>query len=68
SPFRVDAAAKANLVTILNKMGDYPVLANGTQGGVAFTGGVAQYETDLLAARDLLQSAYSFNSENVQNW
>ena len=68
SPFRVDATAKANLVTILNKMGDYPVLANGTQGGVAFTGGVAQYETDLLAARDLLKSAYSFNSENVQNW
>ncbi|MDG2107042.1 MAG: DUF4856 domain-containing protein [Woeseiaceae bacterium] len=68
SPFRVDDTAKANLVTILNKMGDYPVLANGTQGGVAFTGGIAQYETDLLAARDLLQSAYSFNAENVQNW
>jgi len=68
SPFRVDATAKGNLVTVLNKMGDYPVIADGTQGGVVFTGGSVSYATDLLAARDLLESAYAFDSENVQNW
>ena len=49
-------------------MGDYPVLADGTQGGVAFAGGVAQYESDLLAARDIIEATYGFDNENVINW
>lgn len=49
-------------------MGDHPVIADGTQGGVAFVGGIAQYITDLTDARDLLEIAYGFDSENVQNW
>lgn len=68
SPFREDAAALDDLRTVLELMGDHPVLADGTQGGVAFPGGVAQYAADLLAARDILEAAYGFDSENVQGW
>jgi len=67
SPF-VDIAVRPDLTTILTKMGDHPVIADGTQGGVAFVGGIAQYITDLTDARDLLEAAYGFDSENVQNW
>lgn len=67
SPF-VDTAVRPDLITILTKMGDHPVIADGTQGGVAFVGGIAQYITDLTDARDLLEIAYGFDSENVQNW
>jgi hypothetical protein len=67
SPFRADENL-ANLQRVLSLMGDAPVLADGTQGGVAFEGGVAQYEADLLEARDLLQAAYGFDAENVENW
>ena len=68
SPFRANSTATDNLRQMLTLMGDWPVLADGTQGGVAFTGGVAQYETDLLAARDILETTYGFDSENVDNW
>ena len=67
SPF-VDTAVRPDLTAILTKMGDHPVIADGTQGGVAFVGGIAQYITDLTDARDLLEAAYGFDSENVQNW
>jgi hypothetical protein len=71
SPFRDNATATDNLRQVLTLMGDWPVLADGTQGGVAFAGGVAQYETDLLAARDILEvtyDTYGFDNENVVNW
>ena len=68
SPFRADAAATDDLRMVLSLMGDWPVLANGTQGGAPFAGGVAQYEMDLLAARDLIEAAYGFDNENVVNW
>lgn len=68
SPFRADAEALADLKEILAAMGDAPVLADGTQAGVAFEGGVDQYIADLLAARALMQNAYDFDTENVENW
>lgn len=68
SPFRADDQALMDLKRVLSLMGDAPVLADGTQGGVAFEGGVEQYRNDLLEARDLMQAAYQFDSENVENW
>ena len=67
SPF-VDAAVRSDLTTILTKMGDHPVIADGTQGGVVYVGGITQYIADLTDARDLLEAAYGFDSENVANW
>ncbi len=71
SPFRTGEVANIDiddLKQILSLMGDAPVLADGTQNGVAFTGGTAQYEVDLLSARSLLQTAYAFDAQNVENW
>ncbi len=68
SPFRTDAGSLQNLRTVLSLMGDAPVLADGTQNGQPFDGGVTQYAQDLEEARDLLQAAYGFDAENVQNW
>jgi len=68
SPFRDNETATDNLRQVYTLMGDYPVLADGTQGGVAFAGGVAQYESDLLAARDIIEATYGFDNENVINW
>lgn len=68
SPFRVDINTLADLRLVLRLMGDAPVLADGTQHTADFEGGVAAYRADLLMARDLLETAYSFDSENVINW
>lgn len=68
SPFRANAEALADLEEILSAMGDAPVLADGTQAGAPFDGGVDQYIADLLAARTLMQDAYGFDAENVENW
>lgn len=68
SPFRADEESLDDLRTVLSLMGDAPVLADGTQAGEAYDGGVAQYADDLEQARDLLQQAYGFDAENVQNW
>jgi len=68
SPFRDNATALDNLRQVLSLMGDHPVLADGTQGGAAFPGGIAQYQADLLAARDILEATYGFDNENVLGW
>ena len=68
SPFRADDASLDNLKDVLSLMGDAPVLADGTQAGEAFTGGLTQYRTDLLEARDLLRDAYAFDADNAANW
>jgi hypothetical protein len=71
SPFRTGPATLDDLKEILSLMGDAPVLANGTQAGVAYTdgvGGVAQYKIDLVEARDLLRDAYEFDERNAANW
>ncbi len=83
SPFRtrevmVDGSAQtvsvdiADLQEVLSLMGDAPVLADGSQGGVA-PGGTAEaarnaYIVDLESARDILQDAYAFDAENVTGW
>jgi hypothetical protein len=47
------------LIEINSLIGDAPVLA---------AGDVAEYKTDLEAARTLLQTIYGFDSDNVSNW
>ena len=54
-------------------MGDAPVLADGSQGGVAEASGTAQdaidaYLADLANARDILQEAYGFDPDVVSGW
>ena len=53
-------------------MGDAPVLADGSQGGVAPSGTAAEalaaYEAKLLEARDLMQEAYALNPDAVSIW
>ncbi len=83
SPFRtgevmVNGAAQAvsvdvdDLKQVMSLMGEAPVLADGSQGGVAPSGTAADartaYLADLQAARDILQAAYAFDAENVANW
>ena len=68
SPFRANATNLAKLKQALALMGDAPVLADGTQNGVAFGGGVAQYREDLLEVRDIFQEVYEFDIDNVTNW
>ncbi len=68
SPFRESDTTLANLRQILTLMGDAPVFPDGTQAGQAFSGGIATYRDNLLTARNMLQSAYSFDATNVENW
>lgn len=75
SPFRngtVTGIDIDDLKQVLNLMGDAPVLADGSQNGAGPTGTVAaaisDYISDLEAARDILQTAYGFDAQNVQNW
>lgn len=49
----------ADLGTVHTKMGELPVVA---------ADGVADYEDELLEARDILQAAYSFDETVVANW
>lgn len=71
-----------DLKQVLSLMGDAPVLADGTQdtsldgieNGVLYAGAAtaadakAAYLADLQEARDILEEAYAFDSENVANW
>jgi hypothetical protein len=63
SPPKFDA-----LKTMLLSLGTAPVLANGTQHGKWYPGGVDQYQRVLMEARDLLQLTYSLNSEDTAVW
>ena len=57
---------------VLSLMGDAPVLADGSQAGVASAGtpeeALAAYEARLLEARDILEEAYSLNPDAVSIW
>jgi hypothetical protein len=57
---------------VLNLMGDAPVLADGSQGGVGPDGtpedALAVYEAKLLEARDILEEAYALNPDAVAVW
>ena len=75
SPFRdgsVDGITVDSLKTVLSLMGDAPVLADGSQGGVAATDGaqaaIDAYIDDLMEARDILETAYGFDPNVVENW
>lgn len=71
SPFRdgsVDGVTLDHLKKVHTLMGDSPVLADGTQGGLVVRGGAADYIEDLHEARDILQTAYEFNAEVVAGW
>ncbi len=60
------------LKQILADMGDAPVLADGSQNGVAATGTAAEaitaYVAKLVAARDAMGVAYGFDASDVENW
>ena len=55
SPFRENTTATDNLRQVLTLMGDWPVLADGTQGGVAFAGGIAPVSYTHLRAHETLR-------------
>ena len=59
-----------SLKSVLTLLGDGPVLADGSQAGKVGSdlARVEAYDADLLTARGLLQAAYGFDEENVQNW
>jgi hypothetical protein len=75
SPFRdetVTAVDLDDLKMILELIGDAPVLADGSQGGVAPTGtaedAVYAYVGKLTQARAILQEAYGFSDANTLAW
>ena len=75
SPFRdgsVDGIAVDSLKEVLRLMGDAPVLADGSQGGVMPAGSasdaVLEYTDALLQARDILEKAYGFDHDVVMSW
>ncbi|MCO7223338.1 DUF4856 domain-containing protein [Pleionea sp. CnH1-48] len=57
---RFSPLTDANYTQLHVLMRDVPVVAPAAD--------VTQYKADLLAARDLLQAAYSFEAEHVANW
>ena len=75
SPFRdgsVEGITVESLERVLSLMGDAPVLADGSQGGVMPADG-AQAAIDthiegLREARDILQMAYGFDPAVVEGW
>ena len=74
SPFRdesVTTVSLADLKTMLTDLGDAPMLADGSQACVVATdttASITAYAAKLAAARDMLQSAYDFDTENVASW
>ena len=72
SPFAADKTERDKLKTILSDMGDGPVLADGSQAGVAATGtaaeAIAAYKTKLESARATLATAYGFSDELAAAW
>ena len=71
SPY-ASADMRDELKQILADMGDAPVLADGSQNGVAATGTAAEaieaYRAKLVAARDAMGVAYGFDTSDVENW
>ncbi len=75
SPFRDGSVAGIgldDLKQVLSLMGDAPVLADGSQGGVAAEidpqTTISNYIADLMQARDILEMAYEFDATVVENW
>ena len=75
SPFRdgsVDDIAVEDLRLMLRLLGDAPVFADGSQGGVPAPGtaqaAIDAYLLDLRSARDILEKAYGFDPDVVAAW
>ena len=75
SPFRdgsVSGITLDHLREVLTLMGDAPVLADGSQGGVAPAGdaqaAIDAYVAGLMDARDILEMAYGFDAAVVETW
>jgi hypothetical protein len=75
SPFRdgsVEGIDLDDLKRVLDLMGDAPVLADGSQGGIPVSGSaedaIAAYLSDLQTARDVLEEAYEFDPSVVASW
>ncbi|MDG1003109.1 MAG: hypothetical protein P8P17_20190 [Pseudomonadales bacterium] len=75
SPFRdgsVDDIAVEDLRLMLRLLGDAPVFADGSQGGVPAPGtaqaAIDAYLLDLKSARDILEKAYGFDPDVVAAW
>ena len=74
SPFR-DASVTAvnlnDLKQLLADLGDSPMLADGSQGGVIASdpdASITAYLSALSSARQTLQDAYGFDADNVAGW
>ena len=75
SPFRdgtVDGITLDDLKALLANIGDAPVLADGSQNGVAPSGtaaaAISAYRSKLESVRNILTTAYGFDTEVAQNW
>ena len=75
SPFRdgsVDDIDVEDLRLMLSLLGDAPVFADGSQGGVPASGtaqeAIDAYLLDLRSARDILEEAYGFDPDVVAAW
>lgn len=66
SPFRESEEKLESLKTVLAKMGNAPVLPNGTQAGEAKD--IEAYKADLMSARAVLKDMYGFSQEDVNEW
>ena len=58
----------SNLKLILSRMGDAPVMPDGTQGGITYSGGTAGYVSMMQGNRTLLQEAYGFDEAVAAAW
>ena len=75
SPFRdgtVDGITLDDLKALLANIGDAPVRADGAQNGVAPSGtaaaAISAYRSKLESVRNILTTAYGFDTEVAQNW
>ena len=67
SPF-ASGEGRSNLKLILSRMGDAPVMPDGTQAGIAYSGGTAGYISMMQGNRTLLQDAYGFDEAVAAAW
>ena len=67
SPF-ASGEGRSNLKLILSRMGDAPVMPDGTQAGIAYSGGTAGYISMMQGNRTILQEAYGFDEAVAAAW
>ena len=75
SPFRDNAVVEVDISDLkkaLTLIGDAPVLANGSQNGIAAAGSASDaiyaYTGKLIEVRSILKDAYSFSDVNTLSW